>query len=484
MPSLYPPTMAQQMPLTPPEYYGGYSDTGTGSMQHLAQDLSCGTLSELQHDMGRIELRSFPKLCSGYANAQFAQPTSGKENDQRGARASLRTSAFEKSLGSYSSSRVPLLPPIRVSEGLSDGFQGSLKSTQVNTPSREEKVVGGVAAHLDYEMDQMADFVAEMAQGMYDLYESRIYLADIDIIRSVNPKSPVHSAFRKYVSQVLSSTRLPSSTILLSLYYLSSRISILSMTGRYSTGSGQIYRMLTTALLLGSKFLDDNTFQNRSWSEVSNIPVRELNVLEIEWLVATSWDMHIDPEDPQGFMLWRRQWERWQARKVEMSLDSLKLTPLHTNIQRQRPLMKALPPTPLYPPTYNEATYAHVGFKEQPNFQWHTSQRDQLLSLHSKPDYSPPSIPGTGPATPEWYTKPSDVSYAQPGQSQSTRSVPSLPQFTPSSFQQTSYQLPFIRPQVRQNWNGHMLNCYCSYCSLHHDKYLVAPAFGPQPVIG
>ena len=47
---------------------------------------------------------------------------------------------------------------------------------------KEEKATGGVAAHLDYEMERMSDFVAEMTQGMYDLYNTKITLADIDFV--------------------------------------------------------------------------------------------------------------------------------------------------------------------------------------------------------------------------------------------------------------------------------------------------------------
>src|SRR5699024_8529153 len=104
-------------------------------------------------------------------------------------------------------------------------------------PHKEEKPTGGVAAHLDYEMDQMSDFVAEMAQGMYALYSTKINLSDIDFARSVCPGTSVTPQFRKYVYQILSSTRLPSSTILLGLFYLASRMRMLSSIKVYTAGS-------------------------------------------------------------------------------------------------------------------------------------------------------------------------------------------------------------------------------------------------------
>jgi hypothetical protein len=65
---------------------------------------------------------------------------------------------------------------------------------------------GGVCAVLDYEIDQITEYVAEMAQ------------------RIVLPGTPVSPAFRKFVSGLLSSTRLPSTTILLGMNYLARRM--------------------------------------------------------------------------------------------------------------------------------------------------------------------------------------------------------------------------------------------------------------------
>ncbi|KAL8944543.1 MAG: hypothetical protein Q9211_000554 [Gyalolechia sp. 1 TL-2023] len=331
MPSFYSFEMPQQLPLTPPEFYESYPDSVSGrkyqSDQFIGQAHRAAQYGN--YDVGHQSIRKKP-------GSTLAPPPStllGKENERRPSNGIIASNHTMRD-GSDSTT-VPILPPIHVPERSCIESRQPQLGLGAPAPSlKEEKATGGVAVHLDYEMDQMAEYVAEMTQGMYALYESRICLADINILRSVNPKVLVASAFRKYVLQVLSSTRLPSSTILLGLHYLATRMSMPSSGGCYPPGKGQVYRMLTTALLLGSKFLDDNTFQNRSWSEVSNIPVNELNVLEVEWLVAIGWNLHVDPEDTQGFTSWRKHWQRWQAKRLEMSIDSLKLTPLDVNVRR------------------------------------------------------------------------------------------------------------------------------------------------------
>lgn len=184
---------------------------------------------------------------------------------------------------------------------------------------------GGVCAVLDYDVDTMSEYVAEMAT------------------RIVMPQSPVNPAFRKFVSQILTSTRLPSTTILLGMNYLAKRINILKASGSSESAyEGQIWRMLTVALLLGSKFLDDNTFQNRSWSEVSGLSVSELNTMEYQWLASINWSLYVNLDRSKDYNAWLKNWKEWldiktrqQAQAHRERLASL-VTPIETDVARPR----------------------------------------------------------------------------------------------------------------------------------------------------
>jgi len=156
---------------------------------------------------------------------------------------------------------------------------------------------GGVCQVLDYEVERMADYVSEMAT------------------RVVLQGSPVNPAFRKFVSQILTSTRLPSTTILLGMNYLAKRVNMMKATGDIVFDEGQTWRMLTIALLLGSKFLDDNTFQNKSWSDVSGIAVRDLNSMEHEWLDAISWGLYVNMDQSKDYNAWLKNWREWLENK-------------------------------------------------------------------------------------------------------------------------------------------------------------------------
>ncbi|MCJ1371446.1 hypothetical protein MMC20_002663 [Loxospora ochrophaea] len=484
MPSFYHPAVHRQMSLTPPDHYGAYANSSSGGIQasampyygHNALSAHYGVNGPDKFDYGKQSVHSTTQ----------GRVAATKDFDRQSASSFLPPLAPIEDEWLAAAAPPTLLPPIRTADQPYNPDQHFASHLQVRTAQsqpqqKEQKVVGGVAAHLDYEMEDMVDFVSEMAQGMYDLYHTRICLADIDIIRSVHPNISVPPAFRKYVSQILSSTRLPSSTILLGLSYLVTRMNMLSASGRYSSGTGQVYRMLTTALLLGSKFLDDNTFQNRSWSEVSSIPVSELNTLEIEWLVAIRWDLHIHPDDPQGLSVWINHWKTWKAKKVESALNSLKLTPLDASLQRQHAANKRLSIVPPYLPSYSDSTYG-LGRQGQPQSRWQTPRHDQWPAAQPLIEHSPPSAPDTGPNTPDWYGRFNGMGFGHGIPTYTTRTIPPPSQILTSATQAAAYQTNYA-PQY-SNWTGHGMGCVCAYCLPHHDHYAMAHGYGAQPVVG
>lgn len=449
--------LTQPLPLTPPYTDGSHPQCGPEYPSGFLN--GHGAMVSENRPLGSASDACAKQYTNRYSVGPYHHPQY-REHE------SYPASAYGRSLTDI---KIPMLPSIQPHERpISEYHQAQAKQSKPAMQPKEEKPVGGVAAHLDYEMEQMVDFVSESAQGI------------------VNPNHLVPPALRKYVSQVLSSTRLPSSTILYGLYYLARHMTELSREGRYPAGSGQIYRMLTTALLLGSKFLDDNTFQNRSWSEVSNIPVQELNTLELEWLTSMEWDLHIDLNDPQGFKLWDLKWKRWQAMKVEISMESLKLTTLNPNIQRQPSVNKRISPTLPYPSPYYEPNYS-AGVENRLPGQWTNSRYeppyDNWSASRSSTHYSPPSAPPTGPNTPEWYGRgwyPNE--YKSYGSSTTTTSASA--QSFQSFVQQASYQKPYTQQYTPSGWTGHNPTCGCGYCVRHHDPFYNQFQYRSQTVAG
>lgn len=343
-----------------------------------------------------------------------------------------------------------MLPPIHVPEDGSYGYSHS--HTEVE--QKEEKPTGGVAQHLDYEMDSMADFVAEKCQMV--------------VCRTPNPTPQ----FRKYVSQILSSTRLPSSTIMLGLFYLQERMKIEAVKGRDFNRFTLLTRMLTVCLLLGSKFLDDNTFQNRSWAEVSSIPVFELNKMELEWLDGFNWEIHgmID-DDMEGLDVWIEHWHAYEHDKKAAKLEKAhKLAPINTNIMRLPPIQQPLvsPEGPIPP------QYQHIPRYDAP---WNRPQMSE---------YSPPSAPYSGPTTPEYYN------HWHPGSmldnySRASWAVPTKPSHNSQRAPIGPYDVPYYASIYApvSTWSPHSQHCSCLQCVKQSQYYHIDAAGYPiQTVVG
>ena len=477
-----PPAQVSRLPPTPPEYQPPYqtaesmaSEQGhyTATSNYPARHGHSGREFIERYSQGPTYASQHSMNMSAQSQAHFSQMQGS--HDYRKAPPYVAHLPAQYQYANVAT--APTLPPIRARDDSVDPIATQYRRQDVQTQTqkkpKDDMPSGGVAAHLDYDMDLMATFVAEMAQGMYAKFTSGIHLADIDLMRSVNPGSRPTPQFHKYVLQILSSTRLPSSTILLGLFYLSSRMRIVSESGEDTRSSGTVYRMLTTCLLLGSKFLDDNTFQNRSWADVSSIPVFELNKMELDWLKGFGWTLHGRMyHETEGFYMWR---EHWQAYEEDAQLakvrESHKLAPLDTAVTRiqhsgRQPLMSPEGPIPLQ---YQRSSH------------YDTQWVRPFIS-----DYSPSSAPHSGPSTPEYYSD-GTWSQAPPPYSRQSWAMSTTPAYTSQRSQPPSYQhTPSYTHGYSQSvWNNHGPSCTCSLCPKHSEHYFAYPtSYGIQPVAG
>ncbi len=390
----------------------------------------------------------------------------------------------------YEPMGAPSLPPLTINDrdSFTDDYNRRLQQQQLSATvheqqhpaPKEEKATGGVSAKLDYDMEHMTDFVTEATGSMYAFHNSPICLADIDITQSFQHTMQNQPSFRKWVHQVLSATRLPAATILLSLYYLNDRIEHAPQS--IQPGENQIYRLLAVALILGSKFLDDNTFINRSWSDVTAIKVSELNQLEMEWLTLIKWQLHIDPEAPNGLQAWLDAWKKYQAEYVakqqqqQQQIQAVRLSPLdtsnvyrHTSHRAERFLS--------YPSPYSAATSrssydtpltsrsSHFGSTNYTtNDPWAQTDRHALDDFYKR-QHRYPTL-----------SEMDDVS--RRASEERARQAAYHAYYQPSNYGSGWDQ---------QSWNGvHAYDCRCATCSYqqHYRPYPLASSYTAQTVMG
>jgi hypothetical protein len=323
----------------------------------------------------------------------------------------------------------------------------------------------------------MAEYVAEMS--------CRVVTGDA---------SAATSSFRKTVLTILSSTRLPRTTILLGMNYLAKRINTLKNAG-VSVGATvtEISELLTVALMLGSKFLDDNTFQNKSWSDVSGIAVARLNAIETKWIVSMDWVLYVNLDTASDYKAWLGSWDEWVRTKKDQQAAQAaqaaaqaarKQAPLQridTDVSRLNGyarqhyhygLQSALEPL-----DYNAASYAVAAAKRR-SYQAPSPYRAQD-SMWQSPSWHAHAH-GQWSATP--VTPPPDSGYGTPEYGLSATAVPQQHQQQQSHFGNDwygaysagGYQPAVVhsmymqqQPQQQQQRQGAFSNMY-SFGSSHH----------------
>ncbi|ROT38079.1 cyclin [Sodiomyces alkalinus F11] len=185
------------------------------------------------------------------------------------------------------------------------------RKTQSAGPSAEKELVHHslqVPTCINPKGGNLADFAAEMTCLFW--FESMDTLQAAEKIRSRPAYAAVppltkyakpYPAFKKWAYGVLSTTQVTQSVILLALMFVYRlKKANPSVKGR----SGSEYRLLTVALMLGNKFLDDNTYTNKTWAEVSGISVQEIHVMEVEFLSNMRYSL----------LATKDEWEDWLAK--------------------------------------------------------------------------------------------------------------------------------------------------------------------------
>ncbi|TKA78808.1 hypothetical protein B0A55_02233 [Friedmanniomyces simplex] len=446
---------ASHMPLTPPDSGSGY---GYSNMYPQDPYATHQSLSQPRHESAYEYPQSYMQPAVAPAPPAYPYQQSSYQP----------TTTLPSISGYYEPIGAPTLPPLRINErpSFTDDYQRRLQQEQQTAAAREqqcqvvkeEKATGGVSATLDYDMERMTDFVTEATMTIFHH-------------KMQNPPS-----FRKWVLQVLSATRLPSSTIMLSLHYLNDRVAHFPET--VSTSENQIYRLLAVSLILGSKFLDDNTFINRSWSDVTAIKVHELNQLEVKWLQLIHWELHVDPEAANGLQAWLHAWKEYQEKDLAKQQPA-RLSPLDTNVVRHTSHRERYSPYPTPHSAVPSRTHetSHSAGYAAPSSQyantsytsdlWAASERQSTIDDYYRRNNRYSAIPESN-----------DYGH----QASARQSTYAYPQTAHPSY----YQAPAYGSAWDQGaWNAaHRMDCACSTCIYQQHYRPYATSSYTQTVMG
>lgn len=205
--------------------------------------------------------------------------------------------------GSYHSNDLPHYPQPVVKL---DPYAGMIM------PAEEKASRNEIAHHLQIpesvnkSKGSLAEFAAEIASLFwFETAETLSYAEDLPIDapteRRLTEDALPSIGFRKWVTTILSTTQVGKNVILLGLLFI---YRLKQFNPGVSGKRGSEFRLLTIALMLGNKFLDDNTYTNKTWAEVSGISVTEIHIMEVEFLSNMRYDLYVSAEE----------WDDWKVK--------------------------------------------------------------------------------------------------------------------------------------------------------------------------
>ncbi|GAA5856772.1 hypothetical protein JCM8547_008834 [Rhodosporidiobolus lusitaniae] len=144
--------------------------------------------------------------------------------------------------------------------------------------------------------------------------------------------------FVRFCHEVLTTTQVSHSVVLLALRFISRLKQLNSING----APGSEYRLAVTGLMLANKVLDDNTYTAQTWSQVSSLELQPLVAGEAEFLKGLDWSLHVTERD---FNAWLRLLEGHVAarnmRLGKVSSASSSLIPTSRKIASSRRVQTA-----------------------------------------------------------------------------------------------------------------------------------------------
>ena len=149
---------------------------------------------------------------------------------------------------------------------------------------------------------------------------------------------------------ILSTTQVGKNVILLALMFI---YRLKKFNPGVSGKRGSEFRLLSIALMLGNKFLDDNTYTNKTWAEVSGISVTEIHVMEVEFLQNMKYNLYVSES---GWKEWKSTLGRlgsFYEKALKFTSEPPPMTPLTQSYGQKLPS----------PPSthHSQYTYSSVG---------------------------------------------------------------------------------------------------------------------------
>lgn len=203
--------------------------------------------------------------------------------------------------------------------------------------------------------------------------------------------------FINFMQKLLQTTQVSQSVIVLSLHY----IYRLKEENHFTNGKpGSEFRVAVVALMLANKFIDDNTYTNKTWSEVSGIELQEINKMEREFLRGVAFRLYVNTDTYKAWVnlleglvaVKERDQRQWHySRRYNTSSFHAPVPRLSTSspsaAYATQPRARSSSPLPSLKASYPFTFVA-------PSFTNPFSGSEGAVRSRARPPITPPSLPG------------------------------------------------------------------------------------------
>jgi hypothetical protein len=168
---------------------------------------------------------------------------------------------------------------------------------------------------------------------------------------------------------MLSATSLPHSVVCVALLYIHR---LKTLRPRLQGQEGSEFRLLVCALMLAMKFLVDNTYSNKTWAKLANIPLREINLTEMEFVTQIKYNLAVTPA----------QFYRWQdeVNRAMASYQVLNDNYTQNHVYSPSPIRNHFIQSPVVP--YPSPTISPVNYEIVANYHYQNQPGQHQQGLH------------------------------------------------------------------------------------------------------
>ncbi|GIJ83839.1 hypothetical protein Asppvi_002669 [Aspergillus pseudoviridinutans] len=325
-------------PITPTTQHHPYEESSASTFRQYPE-----TASEVSENRWTAPFRDGlptpPNDMTGVAYKSLPPSSYGVKHDAITLPPYVRASAYTRT--GYDSSST-MIPSIKA-----QSQPQSTHNIPASVPANQKKANTSSAASylqipcsINDSKGSLSEFAAQMTCLFWFESTSKLKTIEnrVNTLPSLVPEAFPSPGFKKWVTNILSTTQVSQNVILLALMFIY-RLKKFNPAVRGKKGSE--FRLMTIALMLGNKFLDDNTYTNKTWAEVSGIPVQEIHVMEVEFLSNVRYNLYASEEE----------WAQWHTKlgvfsdffnRAVVIPDEVDLSPT-TPVLRISPSLRATP---------------------------------------------------------------------------------------------------------------------------------------------